>query len=395
MTTEHFIPVSLSELRKTVADGADPAVTAVADRLLRLLHLESAARVERLKDLYAPCDPNAEKRPTAAPATGEEFGRELAALLERANYRRLDDAELQRAFTTESVFKVRLHTDLSDFAELLVFARGRKRRTEQVRTCFGLRRRALDVEYFERVLLMARFHEADRLPERRRSLPVVPGALQLKLFANVPAADLEMLFPNAEVRMKNLDKALIGIPALLGIGGLASKLTLLLAPLYYLAHKMKLHGEAVSMDTGTLAAVLGAAFALYLFINRQVGRYRFRRLQFHKALADSLYVRNLDNNAGAFHRVSDDAVEDECKEAVLAWRFLAEGPQSAESLDARIEAFLKERCGVTADFEVDDALAKLERLGVARREGSTWHALPAATAAQVLAARWQAALATP
>ena len=35
----------------------------------------------------------------------------------------------------------------------------------------------------------------------------------IKLFNNVPKADLEMLFPNSEVRMKTIDKLIIGIPA--------------------------------------------------------------------------------------------------------------------------------------------------------------------------------------
>jgi hypothetical protein len=37
-----------------------------------------------------------------------------------------------------------------------------------------------------------------------------PGVTLLKLFQNVPKADLEMLIPNTTVRMFNLDKLLIG-----------------------------------------------------------------------------------------------------------------------------------------------------------------------------------------
>ena len=41
-----------------------------------------------------------------------------------------------------------------------------------------------------------------------------------------------------------------------------------------------------------------------------------------KALADSLYFKNLDNNAGVFHHLVDAAEEEEFKEAVLAYYFL-------------------------------------------------------------------------
>lgn len=44
------------------------------------------------------------------------------------------------------------------------------------------------------------------------------GATLLKLFRNVPKADLEMLFPNTRVRMRLMDKLLIGIPAFISAG---------------------------------------------------------------------------------------------------------------------------------------------------------------------------------
>ena len=44
-------------------------------------------------------------------------------------------------------------------------------------------------------------------------LPFTPGSTIIKLFQDVPRADLEMLFPNAQVRMRRIDKLLIGVPA--------------------------------------------------------------------------------------------------------------------------------------------------------------------------------------
>jgi hypothetical protein len=42
-------------------------------------------------------------------------------------------------------------------------------------------------------------------------LPDSGSAVSLiKLFHNVPKADLEMLFPNSRVRMKTIDKLIIG-----------------------------------------------------------------------------------------------------------------------------------------------------------------------------------------
>ena len=44
-------------------------------------------------------------------------------------------------------------------------------------------------------------------------------------------------------------------------------------------------------------------------------------------------------------------------------------PLTQPDLDRRIEAWLKERFDLDVDFEVDDALAKLERLGLLKRDG--------------------------
>ena len=48
--------------------------------------------------------------------------------------------------------------------------------------------------------------------------PAGSGSTLLKLFQNVPKADLEMLFPNTRVRMRTIDKLLIGVPALISGG---------------------------------------------------------------------------------------------------------------------------------------------------------------------------------
>src|SRR3712207_8715653 len=48
---------------------------------------------------------------------------------------------------------------------------------------------------------------------------------------DVPRADLEMLFPNAQVRMRSIDKLLIGVPAVAsGIIVIATKLIAALIP---------------------------------------------------------------------------------------------------------------------------------------------------------------------
>uniref|UniRef100_UPI0038F716B4 DUF3754 domain-containing protein n=1 Tax=Streptomyces galilaeus TaxID=33899 RepID=UPI0038F716B4 len=60
-----------------------------------------------------------------------------------------------------------------------------------------------------------------------------PNSTIVKLFQNVPKADLEMLFPNSEVKMRPIDKAVIASSAL--VGGAVVLVTKLGAPIVLLA----------------------------------------------------------------------------------------------------------------------------------------------------------------
>jgi hypothetical protein len=198
--------------------------------------------------------------------------------------------------------------------------------------------------------------------------------------------------------MKTADKVFIGVPAAIGIATMTAKLSAVAVFLWALLHVAAAKaGAPVEAKDPTIlmaeaGAVIAACVAMGMFIMRQVSRYRLKKLQFIKALSENLYFRNLDNNAGTFHRVIDDASEEEGKEALLAWHFLQAGACTEAELDQRVEAWLAKTLGRPIDFEVDDALAKLERLGLARREGDRWTTLTASEAAILLRTRWAAVL---
>jgi hypothetical protein len=96
----------------------------------------------------------------------------------------------------------------------------------------------------------------------------------------------------------------------------------------------------------------------------------------HKHLSSmirNLYYLTLANNATVLNRLVDSAEEEEYKETMLAyfflWRRLGQPEEwTMEQLDAHVEEFLKSVSGVDIDFEISDALGKLFRLGLARRD---------------------------
>ena len=73
----------------------------------------------------------------------------------------------------------------------------------------------------------------------------------------------------------------------------------------------------------------------------------------------------------------DEAEESECKESLLAYYFLLENgePMTSAELGAVIEGWFAEKWSCKLDFEIDDALAKLSDLGLARSDNDHWQAM--------------------
>lgn len=363
-----------------------------------LLHHEFHELLERLKDAFDAQQPDASRRPLPDSDAAEPHVAGLAPLMQQllvaANYQPITREDLEQALQEASLFNVRLAVDFDDFDELVFYRRGIRQKTETVRHWFGLRAKQIEFSSYDRVLVYARFKsDAHFAAQRRGELLFTPGATVLKLFQKVPKADLEMLFPNTEVRMRLQDKLLIGVPAAVGsVAMVVTKLSstlLLLGAL--LAFWLGMRDEPVRIDQAallTLAAGLGTLGA-YLF--RQFGKFKNRKIRFMKALTDNLYFRNLDSDAGVFHRLLDEAEDQECKEVLLAYfaLLLANEPLAEEELDRWVERWFHERCGAEVDFEVDDAVAKLRRWGLlVDASGGKLTTLPLDQALQTLDARW-------
>ena len=332
---------------------------------------------QRIKDVYAPMDPDADTRLVTEfrEAAGKtELSQMLGEVLERANYEKVTDKDLQRALKASSLFQVRLYVDMDDFDEVLLYTRGASPREETLREFFGLWSRQVRFTNYDRVLLYIRFK--DEIDSNSALGACEGGSTMLKLFQNVPAADLEMLFPNIRVGMRWLDRLLIGVPALVS-GGLvfttkAGATLLLIGSL--LGFWLGISSKPVQLDKAAVIALLAGLGALGGYCWKQFSNFRNRKLQYTQALTENLYFKLLDNNAGVLFRVLDDAEESECKESFLAYYFLLlqSNAVSATELDAAIEKWLAERWQCRIDFEIDDALGKLSRLGLVVESDGLW-----------------------
>jgi hypothetical protein len=364
-----------------------------------LFHFEFHARLEKLKACFGPFNPDADTRRIFNIAESEkknlqkQLVAELTAILDAANFEKVTAEDLQQALGEESLFQIRLEVDFDDFEDVIFFRRGKSIKEETLVKLFGLRKKKFQFTNYERVAIYIKFKEKPYFDSQdRKNLYFEPGSTIIKLFHNVPKADLEMLFPNSKVRMKTIDKIIIGVPA--AVSGIIVLVTKLGASLLLvgsvLSFWLGFKDEEVQIKQQHLIALGAGLGTLGGFLFRQVNKYKNRKIKFMKALSDNLYFKNLDNNAGVFYHLIDAAEEEEFKEAVLAYYFLLTTKEALtkNELDHRIENWLAERWDCHIDFEIGDAVGKLKRLELIEVDAGHLRCVPLSKAKQQLDTIW-------
>ncbi|BFT29347.1 hypothetical protein D210916BOD24_05230 [Alteromonas sp. D210916BOD_24] len=364
------------------------------------IHYQYHAQLEHLKDCYHLLDPNKDTKalfalaPEQAKQDQHAFASGFAQLLDAANYEKVTDNDLKAALEEESLFKVRLAVNFDDFEDVVFYRRGESERTETLRYFFGLRKKQISFTHYDRVAVYFTFKD-EAYFESKGMKPVTftPGSTLVKLFQNVPKADLEMLFPNSEVKMRPIDKFIISASA--AIGGTVVLVTKLGASLIlmgsFIAFWLGLKEEEVTLTQQSLIT-FGIGMGVFgSFVVREWTKFKNRKIRFMKALSDNLYFKNLDNNAGVFHTLIDSAEEEDCKEAMLAYSFLlrhGDNGASASALDSTIEMWFKHEHHCCIDFDVADALNKLLHMSLVIKQDEVFVARALPDAVNILDEYW-------
>ena len=403
MQTARYIPFRKHDIitmcAKELTKDQQTSFKQLCELLASLIHFQYHGTLESLKNNYAPFDPNSDTRLINS-VTDEQkaqcqrdFAKDFANVLNAANFEVITHQDLQDALNEESLFKVRLEVEFEDFEEVVFYRRGESQLSETITSFWGLRKKPLHFTNYDRVAVFIRFKDKAYF-ESKNKLPMgfEPSSTIVKLFQNVPKADLEMLFPNSEVRMRPIDKVIIGSSAL--IGGAVVLVTKVGASLLLLFALFAFWGgfsdKVVTMTQQhfiTLAIGIGV-FGSFVF--KEWSKFKNRKIKFMKALSDNLYFKNLDNNAGVFHTLIDAAEEEDIKEALLAYSFLLKSKNglSAHALDEQIETWFKSKYQCELDFEISDALEKLERMHLVTCTNTLYNAVNLERAKAILDERW-------
>lgn len=404
MAAERFIPFRKQDIIQMCSQELADESTKISFQqfcqlLSSVIHFDYHELLESLKNNYAPFDPNADTKQLNKLSLAEReqcqknFADNFANILNAANFEKVTEQNLQEALTEESLFKVRLEVEFDDFEQVVFYRRGESQLSETITSLWGFRKQTINFTNYDRVAVYITFKDKAYFAQKKKQpFGYEPSSTIVKLFQNVPKADLEMLFPNSEVRMRPIDKAIIGASAL--VGGTVVLVTKLGASILILwaliAFWLGLRSESVDMTQQHFIS-FGLGVAVFSgFIFKEWSKFKNRKIKFMKALSDNLYFKNLDNNAGVFHTLIDAAEEEDFKEALLAYTFLLNNEQglSKSALDEKIEVWFMDIYDSHLDFEISDALEKLERMQLVTLEGDIYQALSLVEAKQHLDKRW-------
>ncbi len=387
---EHFIPLRKSDVIELLCRQPEMASDQRDDfrqfckLVVATFHFEYHEKLEELKDAYAPFDPDADTKllkeytPDQKQEREEAVFKDLAWLMERANFKQLGQEDIDKALEGTSEGGVNMDVDLKVFQEgrWKIFARGDTTQTVRTRKWWKLwRLEEKQEEIWKRLVMVFKLQ-----PHKRLGRKIDFDKIYVRVYKDIPKMDLETLIPGATPQMGWVDKSKIGVPVATGVAGLLWKVIVFVLFLYGL-YQLDPKGFPEDFATAppeqkawiyfTTGAFLLGVMMLGSYAFKSYSSYQNLKNRYEKNLSQALFYQTLDGNAGVLFRLLDEAEEQECREAILGywflWRFAGRDGWTAERLDDTIEEFLDKKAGVQVDFEIEDALAKLERLRVVEK----------------------------
>ncbi|MGI9423407.1 MAG: TMEM143 family protein [Hyphomicrobiaceae bacterium] len=321
-------------------------------------------------------------------------------LLTQANFTRIDRSEAELILTSDSHYGLDFHVDLDAFEELEIYYRGASTKKDQRRTFRKFfRKEEFDLPIFQRLFILFKLKsEEQRVDEYMRTRQItrlkaekiikanskhIPDGVSrdliyMKLFKNMPRADVEMIFPNTKVKFRLFDKIKLGVTSGGAVGmGLFGTLSKLLA------------AGATALNPVALA---GALFAIGGVLFRQIMGFFNTRQRYMVVMAQNLYFHALADNRGCMITLADRAAEEDVKEEILLYSVLAKETVrrgDLKAVDEAIEQYLCSAFGINVDFDLDDALGRLMADGIVTEAADgKLYALPPEQAALHIDAKW-------
>jgi hypothetical protein len=368
-----FVPLRVCDLARALGEDSAAAgidrehCSALIAGISAVIEQEAAAFRSELDDAYSFFNPDRETLPLDADAAArtpegyEALGARLQYLLDKANFEQLDDVAVDRALAVASSYGIRVQLDPSKIESFSIFVRGSgtiERHRRQWRA--PIKGRPVSLSVFRRLVVIARLKD--------------DAHILIKMFKDIPEADVEALLPHAEVTMNWIDRLfMVGGGA--GVVGTTA------------TQVVKLLSASLLVFSRLLWVIL---FGGIMLIWRTISGYSGARNKRDAVRTRHLYFQNVSNNAGAIHMLTNMTAQEEIKEAAITYFLCAlanEPVQSEAALGLRAEQYLRKRFGINVDFDVTDAVKTLDRLDL-WQDRPSFRVLPAPAAVARLHEHW-------
>jgi hypothetical protein len=343
-----FIPVASDDLidylsADEITFGENgPKIREIANWFIRILEQEKSAFERLVTRSYARINPDRETIDilnTGPPDDSdfESLNTKLQHMLEKANFEKLSDDQVESAIEAGNTQGMRVKIDTESLEEMSIWVRGRGRSPYTRRTlAHPIQGETSSIAIFNRLALITR--------------PVDEENIQIRLFKDIPIRNVEALLPNANVRMGLRDAVVM---AGSGAGAVWTLIAKVLAVGLVAASQLL---WVIAVPLGGLSWKIFSGYRRAIK-NRDSNRARH------------LYFKSLGANRSAIHRIAYMISEEEIKEAVLLYSFCldaqADGRSTSETaVKATIEQYLHELTAIEVDFDAADATETLDRLGL-------------------------------
>ncbi|KAK9272043.1 hypothetical protein L1049_002412 [Liquidambar formosana] len=173
--------------------------------------------------------------------------------------------------------------------------------------------------------------------------------IYVKHFRNIPMADMEIVLPEKKnPSLTPMDWVQFLGSAIVGLVAVVGSLDRPTADLWVIF--------------AILSTVIGYCAKIYFTFQQNMATYQ-------NLITQSMYDKQLDSGKGTLLHLCDDVIQQEVKEVIISFFILMEqGKATRQDLDDRCEELIKEEFGESCNFDVDDAVQKLEKLGIVSRD---------------------------
>lgn len=193
---------------------------------------------------------------------------------------------------------------------------------------------------FDRIIVVYRLAGTKTKKER---------GIYVKHLKQIPMADMEIVLPEKKnPSLTPMDWVKFLSTAILGLGAATGSIETPQADFWVIV--------------AVVSTVVGYCAKIYFTFQANMDTYQNLITQF-------MYDKQLDSGKGTLLHLCDDVIQQEVKEVIISFFILMEqGKATLKELDKKCEELLKEEFGERCNFDVDDAIHKLENLGIISKD---------------------------